>query len=113
MSTESVYTTCSPFKSMSWSTCPWAQLHLDLAGPFLGRMFLILIDAHCRWIEAYETASAMSAGRTGFYFNLYIIGGHGLHKDTSIIRSCIIREHMLWVCMYYMNDYIQFLYVVE
>ena len=60
MSTESVYTTAAPLNPWSWPTRPWTWLHLDFAGPFLGRMFLILIDAHSKWIEAYKTASAVS-----------------------------------------------------
>ena len=50
----------APLNPWSWPTHPWAQLHLGFAGPFLGRMFLILRDAHSKWIEAYETASATS-----------------------------------------------------
>ena len=36
----------SPLLPIRWPTCPWARVHVDLAGPFMGRMFLILIDAH-------------------------------------------------------------------
>ena len=36
----------------SWPTCPWQRIHFDFAGPFLGSMFLIVIDAHSKWIEA-------------------------------------------------------------
>ena len=50
----------APLNPWSWLTRPWSRLHLGFAGPFLGRMFLILIDAHSKWIEAYETASATS-----------------------------------------------------
>ena len=28
-----------------WPTRPWQRIHLDFAGPFLGRMFLIIVDA--------------------------------------------------------------------
>ena len=30
---------------------PWARLHIDHAGPFLGKTFLIVVDAHSRWLE--------------------------------------------------------------
>ena len=36
----------------SWPTRPWQRIHLDFAGPFLGSMFLIAVDAHSKWIEA-------------------------------------------------------------
>ena len=32
---------------------PWSRLHLDFAGPFKGQMFLIMVDAHSKWIEAH------------------------------------------------------------
>ena len=32
-------------------TCPWQQLHIDFAGPFLGKSFLIIVDAHSKWPE--------------------------------------------------------------
>ena len=34
-----------------WPTTPWQRIHLDFAGPFLGRMFLIIVDAHSKWPE--------------------------------------------------------------
>ena len=35
----------APLHPWSWPTRPWARLHLDYAGPFEGKMILILIDA--------------------------------------------------------------------
>ncbi len=34
-----------------WPTTSWQRIHLDFAGPFLGRMFLIIVDAHSKWPE--------------------------------------------------------------
>ena len=31
-----------------WPHKPWVRLHLDYAGPFLGKMFLIVVDAHSK-----------------------------------------------------------------
>ena len=50
----------APLHPWKWPTRPWARLHLDYAGPFLGKMFLVLIDAHSKWIEAICTPSATS-----------------------------------------------------
>ena len=44
-----------------WPKQPWVRIHADFAGPFLGKMFLILIDAHSKWIEVHITASATSS----------------------------------------------------
>ena len=32
------------------------RLHLDFAGPFLGKMYLVLIVAHSKWIEEFPTS---------------------------------------------------------
>ena len=40
---------------------PWVHLHLDYAGPFLGKMFLIVIDAHSKWIEAFPMNTSTSS----------------------------------------------------
>ena len=29
----------------------WQRIHVDFAGPFLGQMFLIMVDAHSKWLE--------------------------------------------------------------
>lgn len=36
---------------------PWERLHLDFLGPIKGKMYLIIIDAHSKWLEVFETAS--------------------------------------------------------
>ena len=51
----------APLNPWSWPTRPWARLHLDYAGPVEGKMILILIDAHSKWIEAIHTPNATSA----------------------------------------------------
>ena len=45
---------------MEMANRPWSRLHLDFMGPFEDRMFLILIDAHFKWIEAFYTQKATS-----------------------------------------------------
>ena len=45
-----------------WPEHPWKRIHIDYAGPFLGKMFLLVIDAHSRWmeIEAVHSATTQS-----------------------------------------------------
>ena len=51
----------APLHPWSWPARPWARLHLDFAGPVKGKMFLILIDTHSKWIEAFHTPNATSS----------------------------------------------------
>ena len=40
---------------------PWQWVHVDFVRPFLGRYFLLAIDAHSKWseiIEMYNTTAA-------------------------------------------------------
>ena len=41
----------APLCPWSWPEEPWYRLHLDFAGPFLGKMFLVISDAHSKWLE--------------------------------------------------------------
>ena len=51
----------APLQPWKWPSRPWARLHMDFAGPVNGKMILIVIDVHSRWIEAYPTESASSS----------------------------------------------------
>ena len=42
----------APLHPWEWPEEPWSRLHIDFAGPFLGKMFLIIVDAHSKWIES-------------------------------------------------------------
>lgn len=41
-----------------WPSKPWQRLHIDFAGPFLNKMFLIVVDAHSKWPEVIPMATA-------------------------------------------------------
>ncbi len=51
----------APLHPWNWPARPWARLHLDYAGPVNGRMYLVLIDAHSKWVEAFCTPSSTSS----------------------------------------------------
>ena len=42
-----------PLHSWEFPRKPWQRLHLDYAGPFRGKMWLILIDAYSKWPEIH------------------------------------------------------------
>ena len=53
----------APLHPWLWPSKPWQQLHLDFAGPFQGRTYLLVTDAHSKWPEIVEMKST-TAGRT-------------------------------------------------
>ena len=48
-------------QSWEWPTPPWSRLHIDYAGPFQGKMFLVVVDAHSKWMEVSIVTSATTA----------------------------------------------------
>ena len=50
-----------PMQSWEWPTQPWSRLHIDYAGPFQGKMFLVVVDAHSKWMEVSIVTSAATA----------------------------------------------------
>lgn len=51
----------APLHPWEWPKQPWRRIHMDYAGPLLGKMFLILTDAHSKWIDAYPITTAATA----------------------------------------------------
>lgn len=47
--------------SWSWPGGPWKRIHLDFAGPYLGKMFLVLVDAYSKYLEIVPMSHATSA----------------------------------------------------
>ena len=41
----------APLHPWTWLSRPWSRIHVDYAGPYLGHRFLVVIDAHSKWIE--------------------------------------------------------------
>ena len=44
-----------------WPTHPWHRIHVDYAGPVEGRYFLIIVDAHSKWVDIYHTKGTTSS----------------------------------------------------
>ena len=50
----------APLHPWEWPSRPWTRVHIDYAGPFMGKMFLIAVDAHSKWLEVKSVPSATS-----------------------------------------------------
>ena len=53
----------APVHPWEWPAQPWSRLHLDFAGPFLGHMYLILVDAYSKWLTV-EVMNSITAEKT-------------------------------------------------
>ena len=48
----------APLHPWDWPDRPWMRLHIDYAGPFLGKMFLVVVDANSKWLDVVSVPSA-------------------------------------------------------
>ena len=72
----------SPFKVSNpwiWPVRPWQRIHVDFAGPVEGGMYLVVVNAKSKWIEALlmsptTTAATVRALR-------YLFSVHGLPEE--------------------------------
>ena len=53
----------APLHPWAWPTAPWQRIHVDFLGPFLGKMFFLITDAHSKWPEV-SIMSSTTAVRT-------------------------------------------------
>ena len=77
----------APLLPREWPDQPWRRIHIDYAGPFMGRMFLVVVDAQSKWIECHImaiTTSASTIGKLREIFGTYgdcsLRQWHQLHK---------------------------------
>lgn len=59
-----------------WPTRPWARVHVDFFGPFSGKHFFILVDAHSKWIDVAVVPAPSS--RHAIQVLRHIFSTHGL-----------------------------------
>ena len=54
----------APLHPWQWPIRPWARIHLDFAGPVQGKMLLVAVDAHSKWIEVQTMSTTTAAATT-------------------------------------------------
>lgn len=87
-------TTIHPWE---WPKRPWVRLHLDYAGPMLGKMYLILIDACSKWMDVKVVPSATSNATIEHLRSIF--STHGLPEvivtdNGSVFTSSEFEEFM-------------------
>ena len=51
----------SPLHPWLWPSKPWIRIHVDFAGPFQKKMFMLVVDSHSKWPEIIEMPSTTSS----------------------------------------------------
>ena len=51
----------APMHLWEWPRAPWSRINIDCLGPFLEKMFLLIVDSHSKWVEVHVTTGATIA----------------------------------------------------
>ena len=49
----------------------WERVHVDFAGPYLGSMFMIIVDAHSKWLEVVKMALTTTEKTLDMLWNMF------------------------------------------
>ena len=50
----------APLHQWIFTDRPWSRLHIDYCGPISGKMLLVIIDSHSKWLEVHIASMATS-----------------------------------------------------
>nr|XP_006813698.1 PREDICTED: uncharacterized protein K02A2.6-like [Saccoglossus kowalevskii] len=89
--------TKAPLHAWEWPNQPWFRLHIDFAGPYEGKMILIIVDAHSKYIEAHVMPTATSTATINKLYQTFAT--HGLpHVIVSDNGTCFTSEEFRSFC---------------
>ena len=74
---------------------PFQRVHIDFAGPFLNRMYLVLVDAHTKWPEVIitnTTTSEWTVSALRSIFALFRIPEHLVSDNGTQFSSDFFQE---------------------
>lgn len=59
-----------------WPSRPWNRIHIDYAGPFMGAMFLVIVDAHTKWTEIVKVSNSNTSTTIDCLRNVFATFGY-------------------------------------
>jgi hypothetical protein len=65
-----------PTAMWDWPSSPWKRLHIDYAGPYMGQIFLVVIDSHSKWLEVMNTPNSTTETTITLLSKIFAV--HGL-----------------------------------
>ena len=72
----------APLHPWEWPSRPWSRLHIYRAGPFMGKMFLVVVDAYSKWLNVKMVPSANSSSTVTVLRSLF-----ATHRLPELIAS--------------------------
>ena len=86
----------APLHPWEWPSRPWARLHIDHAGPFHGKFFLV-VDAHSKWIDVQivkSTSSDSTIAVLRYLFATHGLPEHIVSDNGPGFRSSVFQKFM-------------------
>ncbi len=84
----------APLHPWEWPERPWSWLHANYAVLFLGKMFLVMVVAHSKWLEVHEVSAATSQGNID---KISYSATHGLPEvlvtDNGSVFTSLVLDH--------------------
>ena len=73
----------------AWPDSPWKRIYGDFAGPFMGLMFMVVVDAHSKWLEVIPMSTTTTEKTLDALRNLFAAYGipQQLVSDNAPQRS--------------------------
>ena len=87
-----------------WPKSPWHRLHVDYAGPVGGNYFLVIVDAHSKWVDIYKTKGTtaedtircLTHSFSQFGLPISIVSDNGpcfiSHEYKAFLANCGVRQ---------------------
>ncbi|XP_021348211.1 uncharacterized protein K02A2.6-like [Mizuhopecten yessoensis] len=69
----------SPANPWRWPSAPWSRIHIDFAGPFMDEMYMIVVDAHSKWLDVIRMSLTTSTSTINAL--RYLFASYGLPKE--------------------------------
>nr|XP_034954613.1 uncharacterized protein K02A2.6-like [Zootoca vivipara] len=95
----------APIHWWEQSRAPWNRLHIDFVGPYLGKMFLVVVDAYSKWLEVALVPSPTLAAIIKVLRQLFathglpgtLVSDNGAAFVSSEFRGFLKIAHMLFL----------------
>ncbi|RUS85191.1 hypothetical protein EGW08_007017 [Elysia chlorotica] len=85
-----------------WPEKSWQRVHIDFVGPFMGTMFLIVVDAHTKWVEVLQTSSTTATATINILSFLFarfglpeqVVNDNGPHFVSDEFKKLMNSNHI-------------------
>ena len=96
----------APLHPWEWPSQPWSRLHLYFAGPFLGHMYLVLVDAHSKWLDVQIMKSTTSESTINKLQDILAVHGlpqklvtdNGSAFTSAIFKAFVDQNSIKHIC---------------